>query len=253
MKHRKKWMVLAVVVLAAAVFTGLYWWYTTTPEYMARQLVKEMRPCIYGFRTSERWLVKIGLKKEPRDMDEIVNDLLALRQASVRPLIQTLSSDDQDKVRGYASWILVKIGSLAVPDLIQSLKDGDNTVQVSAAHILGEIKPKARKAIPFLNQALKDESADVRKSAASALGRIGLTTDRTVPSLIEVLKDHDSNVRYCAVQALGEIGSTAKAAVPALNEVLKDEDEYVRHAAAEALKQIEAKATKQENRLPQPD
>jgi HEAT repeats/HEAT repeat len=90
-------------------------------------------------------------------------------------------------------------------------------------------------AVPVLIEALRDADSRVRRLASTTLGQIGLAA---VPLLIETLRDADSDVRGAAANALGQIGPAAAEAVPLLIEALRDADSRVREAAANALKSI---------------
>ncbi|WP_255449117.1 HEAT repeat domain-containing protein [Anabaena sp. YBS01] len=64
----------------------------------------------------------------------------------------------------------------------------------SAAVALGIIGTEV--AIPGLLELLKDSESNVRSSAVNALVRIG--TEAAIPGLLELLKDSESNVRSSA-------------------------------------------------------
>jgi len=101
-----------------------------------------------------------------------------------------------------------------------------------------DIGPEAKVAVPALIEALKDHDPAVRRNAAWALGDIGPEAKAAIPTLIELLKDHDQRVHRDAAAALGMIGPEAKVAIPALIELLKDHDQEIYRAAAEALGNI---------------
>ncbi len=125
---------------------------------------------------------------------------------------------------------------IAVPILIQALKDKDWQVQVIAAYTLGRFGSDAQSAIPVLSKAIKAENADIRFVAARALGEIG--SEAVVPALIEALQDKDENVRVSAAEALKKIVLAAETAVPALTKALWDGNWYVRTRSAEAIAQL---------------
>ncbi len=157
---------------------------------------------------------------------------------------------------------LVKIGSAAVPGLLERLKDGSCRV----ADVLGRIKDP--RAVPGLLEALKDKAEDLQVFSAQALGNI--KDPRAIPGLLEALQDKKDAVRVSAVQALVKINDVlsaassaealslllramslvaepgltkavvkfAGAAVPGLLELLKDKKTDARKSAAEALGEI---------------
>ena len=113
-----------------------------------------------------------------------------------------------------------------------------------AADALSEIGTEARVAIPALIEALKDQDRFVRISAAKGLGKMGTEAKAAVPPLIELLKDSEPLVRANAAEALGRMGAEAKTAILALTELQKDQAPVVRLAAAGALGKINASETK---------
>ena len=82
---------------------------------------------------------------------------------------------------------LGRIGTPAVPALIQSLGHADPGHRLQAAEVLGRIGPDARQAVPALVQALEDPQLDVRKAAARALGQIGPAAQEAVAPLMEIV------------------------------------------------------------------
>lgn len=71
-------------------------------------------------------------------------------------------------------------------------------------------------AVPVLIELLRDERASVRADAALALGRIGAASWEAVPALTELLDGDDPFCRWHAAWALGQIGKPAQPAVPML-------------------------------------
>jgi len=147
-----------------------------------------------------------------------------------------LKGRDED-VREAATQALVKIGSPAVPALIEALEQ-KVYAHWRVAHALGRIGPGARKSVPALIVALRGKDRGGRWAAAWALGRIRGDAKATVPALSEALKDENWSVRMSAGNALREFGPGAKAAVPPLTEALRDNNKDVRRAAAYALAEI---------------
>jgi HEAT repeat protein len=134
-----------------------------------------------------------------------------------------------EDVRWAAAEALVKIGTPAVPALIQALGDSDSAVRCAAAWALGDLGDP--QAMPALIQALEDLDEAVRRAAAKALGDLG--DPQAIPALIKALRDRSENVRRAAAEALGKLGDPQ--AMPALIQALRDSGWDVRRAAAEAL------------------
>jgi HEAT repeat protein len=164
-------------------------------------------------------------------------------QGAVPSLIQALGrrnpvfSADED-VPGKAAGALSRIGAVAVPALVQALKDEDSLVRAGAADALGRIGSRAASAVPALVEALRDERMIVRASAAMALKRMGPAAAFAVPALTRALRDDYSLVRRTAAEALGEIGKAAQPATSAIVDATRDEYMAVREAAELALRRI---------------
>ena len=159
------------------------------------------------------------------------------------PALKKALKNKNDRIRGFAAGILVKIGppanKLAVPVLIEMLKKDDEFIKREACMSLAEVGPEAKEAVPLLIEEMNDENENVRFWAIVALQGIGPEAKDAVPALIVALKDKHGASRERAVRCLGEIGPDAKEAVPALTEIFKkDEFIYIREFAAEALKKI---------------
>ncbi|MBW4547766.1 MAG: HEAT repeat domain-containing protein [Symplocastrum torsivum CPER-KK1] len=159
----------------------------------------------------------------------------------VAPLIEKLTDNDF-RVRHDAADAIAKIGSPAVPALIEALKSEKKQVRWRAASALGEIGAEASSAVPALTTALQDEDEYIRRISAYALGKIGLEAALAVPDLIAALQDTDRNLRLVAAYALGKIGAEASSAVPNLITALQDTNAEVRLNAATALGRIGAES-----------
>jgi HEAT repeat protein len=114
---------------------------------------------------------------------------LAASSNTITSLIAMLNSDDS-LARAHARKSLVKIGSAAVPSLIQILTDPQDRLRWEAAKALSQIGDPA--AASALVKALDDDNSGIRWLAAEGLvilGRAGL-----VP-LLEALRQHSDSVR----------------------------------------------------------
>ena len=79
-------------------------------------------------------------------------------------------------------------------------------VRIYAASTLGRIGPAAKIAVPVLIEALKDKRAGVRSRAATALGQIGPAANAAVPALRSLSEsDPEASVRSSANWALKKI------------------------------------------------
>jgi HEAT repeat protein len=175
------------------------------------------------------------------------------------PLVEMVGDTDWSVHRA-ATLGLGKIGSLAIPPLLEALRDtgdwrwaralaeigsqgviptlmtemnsADPCMRRAAAEVLGEIGDHG--AIPFLLKALEDGESPVRIAAAQALGQIGCR--QTIPALVRALRDDVWRVRREIIKALGEMGDQGD--IPLLKNGLDDGDNRVRKEAVESLGKI---------------
>ena len=159
----------------------------------------------------------------------------------VATLLRLLKSANSTQRYG-AAMIFKHLGPpapLAVPALIEALRDGAQAVRHSAAQALGRYEGPGREAAELaLLDALEDEDDYVRLQAAKSLARHRAGAGRVVPTLVPLLRGKRPNVRRIASEILGEFGPAAGLAVPALLEARHDPEEHVRDAAEKALKAI---------------
>jgi HEAT repeat protein len=157
-------------------------------------------------------------------------------------LIRRLTEDDY-YLRYEAVLALARIGTAAVPRLVETLHAPSSRVRAGAARAIGYVSPPPEDAVAPLVMALQDADADVRYFAADALAGAD-----TLPHLTLLLEDEKPAMRIGAAYALGrrpwrwnpasrESGSSAYAVtmVRALAKALQDEDVQVRRVAAESL------------------
>ena len=128
--------------------------------------------------------------------------------------------------------LLLKLGKLAVPTLIDSLNHRSEKVRISATETLGNLGSEALTAAPFLITALSDKDKNVRVNAAAALGKIG---PEAIPALIEALRNRSETVRCYAAEILNATISENNKAVPALIKALDDPAKNVQICAALTL------------------
>jgi HEAT repeat protein len=179
-------------------------------------------------------------------------------------IIELLHSEDNAGLRNTAVEILVRLGRLAIPLLLEELSCSDHDVRKFVLDILGEIGDES--IVPSMLRALSDPDDNVRAAAAENLGRIGSV--ESVPALIAALGHSDLWFRFTVLEALGEIGAPVpmdsllrykddrllrKAlfdclgrvgdadALPVLIEGLSDQVRNVRESAAVALSRLGAK------------
>ena len=87
---------------------------------------------------------------------------------------------------------LIRIGVLAVPDLVRVIEDGTPDAAAAAERILGDIGPRAQSAAPVLLARLDAADVRIRSEAAHALARINPKLKFAVSQIIERLVVEDS-------------------------------------------------------------
>jgi HEAT repeat protein len=125
----------------------------------------------------------------------------------------------------------VKIGSAAVPALIENIENEDHDVRKFIVDVLGLIADA--RAVEALSQRLGDENVNVVCASAEALGRVG--SPRAVDSLIAVT-DQAPDAVLPAIEALGKIRDPR--ALDYLYKCLESTDPMVMLVAIEAVGQI---------------
>jgi len=92
-------------------------------------------------------------------------------EIAIQPLIRVLS--DEDSMVGHlAVNALVKVGSAAVPSLIEAVKSAPQSARIHALRALAEIRD--HRAIPVMMQVMGEDSALLQHWAKEGLERLGL-------------------------------------------------------------------------------
>lgn len=156
-------------------------------------------------------------------------------EIAIPALINALKDEDI-KTRISAIESLCKIASpnLTIPALINALQDKSEQVRASAAFAIGCFRGKATIAVESLILALQDDDEWVRTNTAEALGRIPQKTNAAIEALVAALQDNYPGVRAKAALALGYIGNEHQT-ISALIDAFPDPDARVRAAIADAL------------------
>ena len=148
---------------------------------------------------------------------------------AVEPLCAALEDEYPRKAVAKA---LGRIGSSAVPNLVDALKNRDPKIRQFVAEALGETQDL--RAIDPLIVAMRRGPYDVRRTAARALGKIG---NPAVPQLASLLAAKNASLRWAAIRTLESIKSptTIETWIAALAAEYID----VRETAARALDEVE--------------
>jgi HEAT repeat protein len=205
---QKKWLLAAVVLLAAA--GGCFFsWQPAEPEYAGRRVSYWLKEyCRSGQRMT--WdvsrrkeataaLCQMGTNAVPCLLKQAFD--IGLSAGGRRDLCRLLNL-----LRAWCG-----LPALVDPDIMSA----------EAADALKEIKPPANQLLPLLERHLRSTDHMERRTAVYLLGSMGDGAEQAVPWLCAALKRPDYWDRVMAAQSLGWLGPNARTAVPALIEVLK--------------------------------
>lgn len=92
-------------------------------------------------------------------------------ESATQPLVHALNDED-DMVANLAGNALVKIGSAAVPSLIEVVKNSKQSVRIHALRALAEIRD--HRAIPVMMKVMNEESVLLQHWAKEGLNNLGL-------------------------------------------------------------------------------
>jgi HEAT repeat protein len=155
---------------------------------------------------------------------------------SAVPALVKVLRDQPGSVETTMAQALANIGSAAVPELVEELRQGAPRSRLRALACLEAMGRPARTALPGLVGLLRDQGEDVRLAAVQALGGIGPDASTALPALLEALREGRIPAP-AGLETLGRIGARHKDVVPLLFEILTDpkKPERDRCAAAWAL------------------
>ena len=157
--------------------------------------------------------------------------LVDIGELAVPALIDELDGSWPYELATSASGVLARIGEPAIPALIDALNDKEMLTRHGVILALGEMEESAGPAIPALIKRLKDKHPLVRSGAALALGRIGVTNEDTVLALLDVMSDEF--MHGYAMTAFMEMGEPV---VPELAKARNHKDHRIRENAAAVLR-----------------
>lgn len=134
--------------------------------------------------------------------------------------------------------VSIRGGTLAIPLLVDQLRDPESQKCVRAAAALGDIAGARNEAVPELVDALAKRDPWVRRAVVGALRR---ERRLSLPLVLKRLSSEDANLRAGAAEAAGAMRATE--ALPSLLLMMRDEDPQVRSAAASAATAVSSKTT----------
>jgi HEAT repeat protein len=126
------------------------------------------------------WLVPF-LSDPAREVRQCAALGLAIKpsESAIQPLVRALSDED-GMVSSLAVNALVKVGSSAVPALIEVVKDAQQSARIHALRALAEIRD--HRAIPVMMKVMEEESVLLQHWAKEGLDRLGLDMVYIKPS-----------------------------------------------------------------------
>lgn len=206
-----------------------------------------------GVPSAVYWLYKGGLISQETAVGELVGALMRqdasgrtaaaavlakMQPVTAIPWLVGLLTTPQESRRKAVTLALEKIDPHwarseqtkgAVPKLVEALTNGDRTVRLAAAAVLGTLRPGGRAPVWELAQVLTDNRAPLRAAAAEVLGTIGPEAQAALPGLVAALTDATNDVRREATAALEKIApqwrqsEAVRTALPGWVAAIKDE------------------------------
>ncbi|MBD3404314.1 hypothetical protein GF420_15600 [candidate division GN15 bacterium] len=168
-----------------------------------------------------------------RDQNEPAMDSIAALGRPAVPILIDKFTTKSARERWTIIWILERIGSEAVPDLVEALERPNGLVVQRVAWALGAIKDTA--AVLPLAGVSDHPRWQVRNQAVLALGKIGDT--RGGDAVLAALSDSIGQVRTAAVVSAGKLGLTM--AVQPLIRLLADDFYGARQMAMVSLMKLD--------------
>jgi HEAT repeat protein len=132
------------------------------------------------------------------------------------PVLIAAMRDKNEIVRGFAVWLLSRVGPTdarrVIAEVKKALKDKDSFVRARAVHSLGQLRSfSPKETMQALISALVDQDLYVRSATAEVLGSIGPPAEEAIDGLLVACRDPAWLVRVIALRALGKIGRGAVA------------------------------------------
>ena len=126
------------------------------------------------------------------------------------------------------------LGPEAVPVLLASLSDWDDSVAFWGARSLGDLGVKTPEVVQFLEESLEDEGLGLRLGAAYALVKLN-ETRLAVPALLEAMRNRNPFVRLQAIGVLENLEPKTKEVRTVLEAALEDDYNYIVRMAEHSL------------------
>ena len=196
--------------------------FTTEYQYIASAYIDDLWMKKYRIGTQAAAIETLGLLK--------VED-------GVQPLIKELANEE---LQDQALAALIEMRGVAVPPMLDALKNGTDEIRVKVADALGQIGDR-RAIVPLIEALNTDPYKEVKAFAAKGLGDIRARGENNsaVLALTDALS-YDDTTATNAAEALGKINVSTEDAVQKLIIMAMDKQmrETVRIAAIMALWQL---------------
>ncbi len=154
--------------------------------------------------------------------------------ASIVPRLLEAHAQSDAEMRSHISAVLIVMGDVAFPALVEELVSGNGSRLRRAARILGDMQHP--RGVEYLAEHLHNPDTHVKKEVAMALTRIG--TRRALEHLLRALQDDASTAQIVAA-SLGNVrGDTAVSSLIAVVEPGGDRPDEVRREAIRSLGRI---------------
>jgi HEAT repeat protein len=243
----KKWLFVALTVVALCALVGLLLGHRTSSlyYYQGKSLVDWSVQAHLGNAEAKAALKSMGTAavpglvtllhaREPWLKTQFVVLYNHLPARFSTQLFGTLAMPNYQRIRWAAAEGLGTIGpdaKEAIPALGRILQDRDQLFGFIAAHSLVEI---GKGSGPELVAAIKDASPRMRETVVLGLARTGTEAQSVAVALAEMLNDTNFNVRNSASNGLQRLGSVA---VPALTPIIEHGSPEARSTATQLLLQ----------------
>src|SRR5262249_48882478 len=154
-----------------------------------------------------------------------------------RPGLKKALANNDATVRITTASLMVQLGfevELAVPTLVEALKDKNNDLKMQAAHALSLRGLREDEVLPIFLAGMKSEQASVRRQAIESIIRYGPKAAKQAGgALISALDDPDDAVCRQAMAGLRVVGAAPKDLFPAMVKVLRRKDASLHQEASQ--------------------
>lgn len=180
----------------------------------------------------------------PTTGDRAARALGKMGSEAIPALVDAFTTTDQN-IRIRAIYAILEIGpdaKGAAPALIEAVEDDDPEIRGIAARCLGLIGPEPG-VVQAIVKALDDKNYDVQKKALYAVQIFEPKNTLFIKPLIKIIDERDNSRNYLAIRILGEYGPAATDALPRLYELLEFGSSTTKIAIEVAIQKIENRIT----------